>query len=91
MYNISIIVLNYNSTEDTISCVNKINSFAGGYHIIVVDNCSPDNSFDIIKKHFKGDHNVDVIKTGSNDGYSSGIILESNSLFQSTILRLLEL
>lgn len=72
MYNISIIVLNYNSTEDTISCVNKINSFAGGYHIIVVDNCSPDNSFDIIKKHFKGDHNVDVIKTGSNDGYSSG-------------------
>ncbi|MGZ1160603.1 glycosyltransferase, partial [Lactobacillus delbrueckii subsp. bulgaricus] len=72
MYNISIIVLNYNSTEDTIFCVNKINSFDGDYHIIVVDNCSTDNSFDIIKRHFKEDHNVDVIKTDSNGGYSSG-------------------
>lgn len=72
MYNIAIIVLNYNSAEDTISCVKKIDSFAGNYRIIVVDNCSPDGSFEIIKKEFKNNCNVDVIQTDSNDGYSSG-------------------
>lgn len=72
MYDIAIIILNYNSAEDTITCANKIDSFGGNYHIIIVDNCSLDNSFEIISKEFKNNPNVDIIKTRLNDGYSSG-------------------
>ena len=49
MYKVGLIVLNYNSADDTIKCVKKLNSFNKSYHIIVVDNCSTDNSLDKIR------------------------------------------
>lgn len=72
MYNIAIIILNYNSADDTVSCVDRINSFGGNYHIVVVDNCSTDNSLEIIKRKLESNAAVDIIQTSSNDGYSSG-------------------
>lgn len=72
MFDIALIVLNYNSADDTINCVEKLQSFHGSYHIVVVDNCSPDNSFQVIKEKLKKVPNVEVIQSPSNGGYSAG-------------------
>lgn len=72
MFDIALIVLNYNSADDTINCVKKLQSFHGSYHIVVVDNCSPDNSFQVIKEKLRGTSNVEVIQSPSNGGYSAG-------------------
>lgn len=70
--NIALIILNYNSKEDTIKCVKNLQSFNAKYHLIVVDNCSTDNSYQDLLKEFKNQFNVDVLKTQKNDGYSAG-------------------
>lgn len=68
-----VIILNYQSFQDTIEYVDNLNNQnAIKLHIIIVDNCSPNNSFEILKKHFfKSDH-IEVIKSRSNGGYAYG-------------------
>ncbi|EFB2681172.1 TPA: glycosyltransferase family 2 protein, partial [Escherichia coli] len=47
---IYIVVLNWNGAIDTINCVKSLmNLNYDDYKIIVVDNCSTDNSYDSIK------------------------------------------
>lgn len=72
MYKVGLIVLNYNSADDTISCVKRLSSFNKAYQIIVVDNCSTDNSLDKIKSELKGMNHVDIICNERNAGYSAG-------------------
>lgn len=72
MYKVGLIILNYNSADDTISCVKKLNSFNKEYQIIVVDNCSTDNSLDMIRSELKEISHVDIICNKRNAGYSAG-------------------
>lgn len=72
MYKVGLVVLNYNSADDTISCVKRLNSFNKAYHIIVVDNCSTDNSLDRIRAELKEMSHVDIICNERNAGYSAG-------------------
>ncbi|WP_423832267.1 glycosyltransferase [Streptococcus equinus] len=72
MDKLALIILNYNSSEDTISCVEKLISINEEYHIIIVDNQSTDNSLIEITEHFQGEKNIDIIQTESNGGYSFG-------------------
>lgn len=72
MHNIGLVVLNYNSAEDTIYCAKKLASFDKGYHIIVVDNQSTDGSLMKIKAELSDIKNVDIICSESNNGYSAG-------------------
>ena len=69
---LSLVVLNYNSAHDTLYCVEKLLSFGSDFHIIVVDNMSPDGSFDEIKEKLGGSEQVDVIQSDRNGGYSYG-------------------
>ncbi|EFC4470304.1 glycosyltransferase, partial [Escherichia coli] len=49
---IYIVVLNWNGAIDTINCVKSLmNLNYDDYKIIVVDNCSTDNSYDSIKEN----------------------------------------
>ena len=50
MSTISIIILNYNDFETTNLMINKIKDYKVINHIIVVDNCSTDNSFKELSK-----------------------------------------
>ena len=68
MSTISIIILNYNDFETTNLMINKIKDYKVINHIIVVDNCSTDNSFKELSKI----KDIDVIKTNSNHGYAAG-------------------
>ena len=68
--NISVIVLNYNNKKIIIKCLDsllKYNSY--GYEIIVVDNCSTDGSYELIKDKYQ--NSIKLIKNNLN-GCSSG-------------------
>lgn len=68
---VAVIVLNYNRSNDTIECINSLlNIHYDNYSILVVDNCSTDESFKILKKEYK---QLDVIQTPENMGYTGGV------------------
>lgn len=68
------VILHYMVAKETISTVDSIDStFSAKYKIIVVDNCSPNHSFEILKKKYQDNSNVDVIQNISNAGYAKGI------------------
>lgn len=50
MNNLLIIILNYNCSADTLNCIDSLNRAGVLEDIVVVDNCSTDDSFDIIRK-----------------------------------------
>jgi len=65
-----IVILNYNSHEDTIECVKKCRNITyKNYTIIVVDNNSTDDSFNIIKGELK---DIRLLKSHINNGYGYG-------------------
>lgn len=66
----AIIILNYNSEEDTIRFVNEIKDFNSLDKIIVVDNLSPNGDFEKLK--VLKSEKVDVIQSKKNGGYSYG-------------------
>ena len=68
---ICIILINYNSYDDTVECVRSlINQEYVNYKVIVVDNYSKDHnklkSDSFLNKH------CDVILSNSNDGFAAG-------------------
>jgi GT2 family glycosyltransferase len=70
---ICVIILNYQSYLDTIKYINCLqNQDSILLHILVVDNCSPNKSFDILKKEFSNSDTVEVIKSERNGGYAYG-------------------
>ena len=69
---LALIILNYNSADDTITCVRKLIEFEEPYHIIVVDNQSTDNSLMKITTAVGMNKNIDIIQSKSNGGYSAG-------------------
>lgn len=65
-----IILLNYNGYEDTVDCINSINVSEKNldYEIVVVDNCSTDDSYSKLQKV----ENIKLIKNSSNSGFAAG-------------------
>ena len=67
---LGLVVLNYNDAESTVTFLNHIKAYKRIDKIVVVDNCSPDDSFSELKKMEKT--NIDVIRTDENRGYAAG-------------------
>ncbi len=67
---LAVIVLNYNDAKTTTKYVNCIKNYDCIDKIIVVDNLSPDGSYELLKP-LKSDK-VDVIVTDGNKGYAYG-------------------
>lgn len=68
---LDVVVLNYNDAEQTLNYVAEINSYTSLDHIIVVDNCSTDDSFTRLSSIHNGQR-VFVIRTEKNGGYGYG-------------------
>jgi GT2 family glycosyltransferase len=66
----AVIVLNYNNVNETINYVKRISKFETVNKVIVVDNCSPNNDYELLLQLLS--NKVFVIKTESNRGYSYG-------------------
>lgn len=69
---VAIILVNYNGSKDTIECIQSLQSLNyNNYTIIVVDNCSTDDSIEKLQKaqqlfEFK------LLKSSKNNGFSAG-------------------
>ena len=50
MVDVSIIIVNYNTSELTLDCIDSIRAYTSGitYEIIVVDNNSTDNTYEVM-------------------------------------------
>jgi len=65
-----VIILNYNDYKTTSKLINYIKDYLEVYKIVVVDNKSTDDSFEILKKY--RNKKVHVIESGENKGYAYG-------------------
>jgi len=72
--NLGIILLNYNSFQDTIKLVDDLQhqTVANLFQIVVVDNFSPNNSYEQLIPLESSYKNVKVLQTGVNLGYAKG-------------------
>lgn len=67
---VSMVILNYNDWEMTQKYALSISRMDIVDHVVIVDNCSPDGSYEKLKSIES--NKIDVIKTGSNGGYAKG-------------------
>lgn len=70
MATVAMIILNYNDYITTIDYVKKIRDYAVLDIIVIVDNCSTDNSMKELQ--FLKNNKVHLVKTEKNGGYAKG-------------------
>lgn len=68
--NNTLIVVNYNDFDTTSRFLESIKNYESIDSIVIVDNNSSDNSFELLKSYTSS--NIKVIKTPKNGGYSYG-------------------
>ena len=71
---IGIVILNYDTFSDTIKLVEdlQLQTLVNDFQIVVVDNASPNNSFEHLIPLENKYSNVKVLQTGANLGYAKG-------------------
>lgn len=76
MKKIAVISLNWKQPRlsiDLVKKLKKVNSTGFNYHIFLIDNHSPDNSYNTFCRKFKNNKLVSLYQTPSNLGFSGGI------------------
>lgn len=72
----SIVILNYNTFQETLSCINSFVKIKNQDNIVlkfvIVDNNSPDGSGSLLKTHYEYDESVNVLLCKENLGFSKG-------------------
>ncbi len=71
---IAFVILHYVTYEDTVNCVKSIKKYIDteNYKIVIVDNCSPNNSYEELSRTFKEDESVYLIHSDQNLGFAKG-------------------
>lgn len=72
---IAVIILHYNNgllTKKYVENLKSLNWNGIEHNIIIIDNCSPDNSGNYLTKEFANDSDITVIKNKENLGFSKG-------------------
>ena len=69
---LAIIILNYNDYETTIKCVNQLLRIGIEYQIVVIDNFSKNESYQVLKEKYSSVSGIVVKRTEKNGGYSYG-------------------
>ncbi len=70
--NFLVIIPTYNESENINDLINELSKH--GFHILVVDDSSPDGTFEIVSNHEKYGQNLFGIKRTSNKGYGKSVI-----------------
>lgn len=71
--NISVVVLHYQSFEETVKCIESFSSYNDVSNIIIVCNGSSNDSDSKIASFFKGRDSVFVLSSPSNLGFAKGM------------------
>lgn len=72
---IGVVILHYNNLNMTLEYIANLKTLEWGeltHHFIIVDNCSPDKSGDILRAEFEADQDVTVIINSANLGFAKG-------------------
>ena len=74
MKQFAFVILHYNTIDDTKACVESIRKYIKGasYHIIIVDNCSPNQSGAVLEEDYKSNEDITIILNSSNLGFARG-------------------
>lgn len=74
MRKFAFVILHFNTIEDTHACVASIRKNVKGalYHIIIVDNCSPNRTGQELKDEYATNNDVTVILNPENLGFAKG-------------------
>lgn len=72
MEELAIVILNYKNYLMTIECIKKLIEINTKSRIIVVDNNSPNESYQVLVDMFKEYRNIEIIKNNENLGYAKG-------------------
>ena len=74
MENFAVVILNYNTFEDAVVCVDSIKKYTTcpSYKIYVIDNASPDKSGQLLTSKYAQDDKVQVLVSEKNLGFSGG-------------------
>lgn len=66
------VILQYGAYCATKKCIESIYNNVDEFYIIVVDNCSPDESLTLLKQEYGNSNEVIIIESKSNLGFSRG-------------------
>ena len=70
---LGIVILNYKTWQLTVACVNSIRkTYQSKYRIYIVDNASPNESYEKLYELYKNDKNVECILAEANGGFAKG-------------------
>jgi len=72
---LAIVVVNYCNAQDTVECISSIisnNQFSSDPIIVLIDNGSHDNSYDIFKNTYAKDKRIYLSRNEKNLGFSGG-------------------
>lgn len=70
---LGIVILNYNTYQDTFKCVESIReSSLKEYHIYIVDNCSKNDSYLKLSEYYQNDTDISVFESDYNGGFAYG-------------------
>lgn len=69
---LGIVILNYNSHQETQKCVDNLLSFKLHFQIIIIDNNSSDQSWEILNNKYSKILNVHLLLSQYNNGYNAG-------------------
>lgn len=71
---IAFVILHYIVAEETCDCVRSIIEKSGtqDYGIVIVDNASPNNSYQLLHEEYKGNDRIHLIKNEENLGFARG-------------------
>nr|WP_319569908.1 glycosyltransferase family 2 protein [uncultured Draconibacterium sp.] len=68
-----VLILNYNSWEATVAYIRQLKQQQGILlSILVVDNCSTDNSHNALVQHLQDEEQVEIVQSRYNGGYAYG-------------------
>ena len=68
-----VLILNYNSWEATVAYIRQLKQQQGILlSILVVDNCSTDNSHNALVQHLQDEKQVEIVQSRYNGGYAYG-------------------
>lgn len=70
---VSYVVLQYNLYEKTFECINQIFlNTKVEFEVVVVDNCSTNSAYELVKKEYEHVPQITVIQTPKNLGFANG-------------------
>ncbi|KTD47624.1 glycosyltransferase family 2 protein [Legionella quateirensis] len=71
-YSVTVVIVNYNSGEMLVNCINQVLASTVPTRIIISDNASTDNSLHLVETAFKSNADVTIHRNNANRGFSAG-------------------